>query len=365
MVNHCIRIGLQNNVSSLKKLSALSYSELEQYEILSYYKLCAISKAAGILSARRQSIKRGFKTKNPYMKKRILTSCYGFKIENGILKIPLGNRKYFDVLLNSHTRQVISDRTLKVHSFILTPKIVSITISKDVEKIECVKTAGIDRNLRNLTYGNEKMVIQYDLSKADRIAENTKSIISSFKRNDVRIRKKLYSKYGQRRKNRITHLLHKVSKSVVQHAKHNREAIVFEDMRYIRKLYRKGNGQGNKLRGRMNGWSFAEIQKQIDYKARWEGLKIIQLSKKDTGGTSSLCPRCGKRFQFGQGRSLWCSTCQRWLDRDVAAVMNQSLKGLLRFGSSQGDAAEAMKVMVEKPLIIRVDASKLIPFIRD
>ncbi|NHI03633.1 hypothetical protein DYY67_2269 [Candidatus Nitrosotalea sp. TS] len=91
MVNHCIRIGLKNDTHALKRLSVLSYRELAQYDILSYYKLCAISKAAGILSNRRQSIKRGINTKNPYLKKPILISCYGFKLEGNIFKIPLGD----------------------------------------------------------------------------------------------------------------------------------------------------------------------------------------------------------------------------------------------------------------------------------
>lgn len=49
MVNHCIEIGLENNITSMKKLSLLSYNELSKYDILSYYKLNAISHAAGRL----------------------------------------------------------------------------------------------------------------------------------------------------------------------------------------------------------------------------------------------------------------------------------------------------------------------------
>jgi hypothetical protein len=60
-VNDCIRIGLQNNVTSLKTLSTKSYLCLDRY-----YKLHAISRAFGILQNRQKSIKRGFKTKNPY-----------------------------------------------------------------------------------------------------------------------------------------------------------------------------------------------------------------------------------------------------------------------------------------------------------
>src|SRR5271154_227143 len=48
MCNDAIRIGLAADASSLKRLSKLTYGELKRYDdVPSYYKLCAISKAAG------------------------------------------------------------------------------------------------------------------------------------------------------------------------------------------------------------------------------------------------------------------------------------------------------------------------------
>ncbi len=81
MCNDAIRIGLATETSSLKRLSKLAYGELKGYQkVPSCYKLCAISKAAGILAARKKSIRRGFPTRNPYITKPLLVSCYGFKI---------------------------------------------------------------------------------------------------------------------------------------------------------------------------------------------------------------------------------------------------------------------------------------------
>lgn len=360
MVNHCIRIGLRSNCSTLKQLSSLAYHELGQYDIISYYKLHAISRAAGILSNAKQSVKRGIPTKSPYLKKQILVSCYGFKLENGIFKIPLGDKTYFEIQLTNHTMQVLSDPTIQINSFLLLPNSISISYSKHITSRECDKVAAIDRNLRNVTYGNSQRVTQFDLSKTIKIAENTRSIISSFIRNDARIRKNIASKYSKRRKNRINHILHNVSKTIVDVASTNSEAIVFEDIRNIRKLYRKGNGQNRLYRYRLNGWSFSEIKRQIEYKARWKGIPIIQLSKKETMGTSSLCPTCGKRLQEQRAsRDLWCESCQRRMDRDVVAVMNQSIRGWERLTHSKGVASEVMKNNVEDvlPLVFRADAT--------
>jgi len=65
MVNDSIRIGLLNDTSSLRKLSLLAYNQLARYDSPSYYKLCAISRAAGILAARKKSTRRGFPSNVP------------------------------------------------------------------------------------------------------------------------------------------------------------------------------------------------------------------------------------------------------------------------------------------------------------
>ena len=65
MVNHCIRIGLENNVSTLKRLSMLSYNQLSDFKIMSYYKLTAISSACGRLAQMKRSIREGRTPKSP------------------------------------------------------------------------------------------------------------------------------------------------------------------------------------------------------------------------------------------------------------------------------------------------------------
>ncbi|OLC61601.1 hypothetical protein AUH73_06940 [archaeon 13_1_40CM_4_53_4] len=68
-------------------------------------------------------------------------------------------------------------------------------------------------------------------------------ILASFKRDDSRIRRVIASKYGERRTARTGHLLHTTTKTIVAAAVQQRQAIVLEDIRGIRCLYRKGNGQ--------------------------------------------------------------------------------------------------------------------------
>lgn len=360
MVNECIRIGLDNNISTLKKFSSNHYHNLKKYDIQSKYKLTAMSQACGRLAQMKRSIREGQPPKSPYVQKPHLISCYGFKINGMLLSIPVGDRRYIHIILNQHTQAILSDKLLKVKSFVITSDSISLGIQKEVEEIKCDSTIGVDRNLRNVTVGNHDKVTMYDMEDLPKIAYRTKKVTSSFKRNDHRIRQKIYSKLGNRRARRMKQFLNRVSKDIVSKAKKSCSLIVLEDIKGIRKLYRKGNGQGNKCRAMMNSWPFYELQRQVQYKSKWEGIPVIFVSPVRT---SILCPICGSRTQEDQyqHRQLWCSSCKKSMDRDVVAAMNISYKGLQRFCNPSGLSDEAMRRNLDNamPVILRVDGSKL------
>lgn len=360
MVNHCIRIGLENNCSTLKRLSSISYHELKQYDVLSYYKLNAISQACGRLSQMKRAIKKGNKPRSPYIKKPYLVSCYGFTINGMLLSIPVSNRNFVNVLLNDYTASRLKEG--KPRSFTITENSLSICIRKEVSEIKPENVIGIDRNLRNVTISTPEQAIMYKTNKLLSIKENTMHVISSFRRNDRRVKNRFYLQKRGRRTRRIQQYLHKISKHIVENAVKTKSMIVFEDLKGIRKLYRKGNGQGNKYRRKLNSWSFYELQRQVEYKAAWEGIPVRFVSPKRT---SMLCPRCGGVLQEDaqNSRKLLCINCSKVMDRDVVASMNIAYKGWTRFIHPRGDTDEAMVqesgLITKEPVILKVDVSKL------
>ncbi|TMI33407.1 IS200/IS605 family element transposase accessory protein TnpB [Candidatus Bathyarchaeota archaeon] len=235
MVNESIRIGLANDLSSLRKLSQLSYNQLAQYDSPSCYKLCPISRAAGILAARKKSLRR-----------RI-----------------------------SHQRALYCQTAARIMLRL-----------QDEER----RIGDSDR---------ERETSQHTPNQA--------------------------------------------------HAKHDLSTT------------------GRKYRGRMNGWSFSEAQRQLEYKARWTGLPVIRISRRGTRGSSMTCPRCGERLQSDKRltRKLWCSSCRAVMDRDRVAAVNLAWRGRVRFDRSrahegpQGGAVEAVKGNPTPTVIPGVDAPKL------
>ncbi len=185
MVNDSTRIGLVNDASSLRSLSLLSYNQLAHYDSPSCYKLCAISRAAGILAARKKSLRRAFSTRIPYAVRPCLVSCYGFKVKSGGLEIPISRGKHLRLPLTEHTLAIISQPGVEVRSFTLTRNRLSLAIAREAPRIECASTVGVDRNLRNLTVGNDEETHHYDLSQTVRISSTTTRIVASFKRDDA------------------------------------------------------------------------------------------------------------------------------------------------------------------------------------
>jgi putative transposase len=352
MMNDSIQIGFVENVTSLKSLSLKAYRLLSGYDVASYYKLCAISAATGILHNYRKA-KRQAKVRKPYARRLRLTTCYGFKIEDGILILPVRAGEHIMIPLSNHVQETVNG--LAVRSVTMTEDGLCLAYAREIVPIEPRGFVGIDRNLDNVTTamtGGE--VNRIDLSEATRVKATYREVCRHVRRNDVRIRRQITRKYGRKQREKVQQILHHASKLIVMEAKEKQFGIVMEKLTGIRKLYRRGNGQGRFYRGYMNSWSYAELQRQIEYKAKWEGLPVIYVNPH---GTSSKCSRCGSRIARvpEENRTLRCPSCGNIVDRDINAAKNILAKGALRFGAI-ASAGEAMVLSCSNE---QVDADEL------
>src|SRR5213594_1689939 len=121
-----------------------------------------------------------------------------------------------------------------------------------------------------------------------------------------------------------------------------------------KKALSEGNGQSRNYRARMNSWSFGLLQRQIEYKARWAGVRVIYVP---TRNTSKRCSICGYKTLENTQRRLWCPHCGTILDRDENAARNLAAGGL-RF-SPNGPPDEAVKGNPTTTVILGVDGGKL------
>ena len=319
MCNDAIRIALKSKPKNRFRLVELSYPRLKEYGLNTKYILsaCEIAYSA-------------FKNKNrksdPYVKKHFIKLySNSFTLNHLVLRIPTRPRHfvYLTLRASNHHLSFVDDPNLKLCSITLNESMLAVSFSREIAEIVTRGRIGMDVNERNVTWADSSgVVVKEDTSKVAELKERYKAIRSKIAQRtskDRRIQRGLLSKYGKRERDRTTQAIHRVTKRIVNHAKKNNLAIIMENLKGIRRLYRKGNDQGTSFRGRMNSWTFREVQRQTDYKARWEGNAVYYV---DPRGTSRKCPDCGSSLIELEGRQLWCPSCKKSEDRDVVASKN-------------------------------------------
>ena len=377
---NAIHYGEENGIDNRKGMKGF-YGSLKGVELHSCYKVAVITRACAILKSRKKSARRGTRTRHPKPLRPVVCIVSGFFVTAmGRLFIPLQKRnEYVDVQLNRHIREAIEGKELR--SLTITPDSISVCYSAEVNQAQVRAVYGVDRNEKNLTFGNRDGVVQVDMSKTVKIRQTTREIVASFRRNDVRVRKRISSKYWGRATDRNDQLLHAATNFAIELAMKDGAALALEDITGIRKMYQRGNGHGVDYRFRMNSWPYSKAYRMLDYKSDWNGVTFIPLTKAETRGSSRVHWRCGERLRSPargdvvHARMLWCQRCKQWVDRDVNAAVVLSTRGPSRFDGSlpqtggaqqspageEGLAGEAMKGNGAATVpILRVDASKLL-----
>jgi putative transposase len=302
----------------------------------------------------------------------LLVSCYGIKIQDCKLRTQMGDDGRFEYIpLNTHTMHVLSDGAVKINSFTLTDTSLSISFSRENEAVpsELVGTVGIDGNLRNLAVGNDEKVTFYNMSRVAEIAKNTREIVRSFRRDDVRILRAISSKYGRRRRERVRQMIHGVTRRIVQDEGKQASDSLRRNRRHPQTLSqgkrpRKAVQGANELVALSRDQAAGRVQGSMgrrsgDYPIE-EGYERDHNGLREMRGATPIAVRGDLEHR----RQLWSERCGRWMDRDLIAVLNISRRGRVRFArsSTEGGAGEAVKGNAEgdgEPLILRVDASKL------
>ena len=121
-------------------------------------------------------------------------------------------------------------------------------------------------------------------------------------------------------RNYVNDLNHKIAKELVLIAKRMRRAIVIEKLREV-----KRNAKGKKLRKILHRWCYHDLIQKIKYKAKLEGIPIIDVSPRNTSKTCSNCGYVYKKFK--NQRLFHCPNCGLVIDRDLNASINIARKG--------------------------------------
>ncbi len=333
ITNESVRLGLERGLTSRKSFHESIYPELKS-DLYASVKQCAIYSAKSMLKAMRTNRRKGRKAGTPYVTGRVLKfNNQACKIAGGCVELSIKVETRIKIKLSSYVLEKIDGMNLG--GITVTPNKIILSYSKKIEEKTPTGYIGIDMNFDNVTTCNtDDRITKHDLSNVGKIKHRCRETVSHFKRNDYRIRKKIAGKYGRIGKNRTNDILHKTSKRIIE-AGH---VPVREDLEGISKLWNKKNKRGKNVNFRGKNWRYYELGRQLDYKARWNGIVPIKINPK---GTSSKCAGCGGKMSNAEERRMVrCPVGNITVDRDKHASINILARGL-KVGPV-GSASEAM-----------------------
>jgi putative transposase len=219
---------------------------------------------------------------------------------------------------------------------------INIVFSEEVEVREPKAFVGVDLNENNVTLslpeGDFIQIITHEREIRTGYFLKRRRIQKKLKTGKKR--KELLEKYGERERNRLNDLYHKLATKIVELAE-KYGGIALEDLTEIRNTIR----YSAQLNGRLHRWSFRKLQSIIEYKAKLKGVSVVFVNP---AHTSSLCPICGGKLSPNGYRVLKCE-CGFEADRDVVGSWNIRLKALKMWGVSVPPESPPMKTGGGKP----------------
>jgi putative transposase len=194
---------------------------------------------------------------------------------------------------------------------------ISVTVPEKPEMIPR-QFMGVDRN----TTGHIVVTANPDTGVVRKLGKRAIHIHTKYKN----IRRKLQTEGKYRKVKRmrdresriVKDLNHKVSRELVNMAKDQNAALVFEELTGIRNT----NKQRRSFRYSLHSWSFYQLQRFVEYKAKLLGVPVLYV---DPSYTSQDCSRCGARGQR-IGKQFKCMVCGHVNHADVNAAFNIALR---------------------------------------
>jgi putative transposase len=177
---------------------------------------------------------------------------------------------------------------------------------------------GVDRNAT----GHIAVVANPQTGKVWKLGKKAYHTHKKYKEIRRKLQKERKYRLLNRLKNResriIRDLNHKVSREIVEIAKKDNAGIKLEELGGMRnnKKHTKSFNYG------LNSWSFYQLEKFIEYKAKLEGIPLTYVEPKNT---SKECSRCGS-IGIREGKSFKCPHCGHVDHADANASFNIALR---------------------------------------
>ncbi|ANF23410.1 RNA-guided endonuclease InsQ/TnpB family protein [Thermococcus piezophilus] len=335
IVNLLITYAFENNVTSFYRLKKETYKGLrkEYPELPSHYLYTACQMAIAIFKSYRKRRRKGKAKGKPVFKKDVIMlddHLFKLDLETKTVKLSTPQRRLSLKFYPAKYHERFKDWKVGQAWLVKTPKgvFLHVVFSKEVKIREPEAFVGVDLNENNVTLslpnGEFLQIITHEREVRTGYFVKRRKIQRKIRAGKKR--KELLEKYGQRERNRLNDLYHKLANKIVEFAE-KYGGLALEDLTEIRASIR----YSAEMNGRLHRWSFRKLQSIIEYKAKLKGIKVVFVNP---AFTSSLCPICGGKLSPNGHRVLKCSNCGFESDRDAVGSWNIRLKALKMWGVS-------------------------------
>ena len=121
---------------------------------------------------------------------------------------------------------------------------------------------------------------------------------------------------GQKEQRIVDAYLHEISRNIVNIATRNNSVIVLGDLKGIRSATK---GKGKRFNRIVSNMPYYKLTQMIEYKARWEGIRVLKINER---GTSKTCSECGSEGKRPYQGLFKCPECGYQANADFNGSKN-------------------------------------------
>jgi len=311
-VNFCMVVGKEHQTYNKNDLHKLTYYEVRKSSDLnSSFVCCARDQASDMLKRERMKC---LPIKKEFSGIRFNHNTFTMKAEGVISISTLIGRKLYNPKIADYFKKYLTKEN-KIKSLTIYCKKCKIFGSlivniQDIEKLEVKNVLGIDRGIVNPVVSSNNQF--FNSKNIRRVKGKYSWLKKKLQHKGTKSAKRKLKKLSGREKRFVTNENHKIAKKIVE--------MDFECFALEKLSIKRKKKVGKAFNRKLNGWSYFEFQKFLEYKAEDVGKQVIYVNP---AYTSQCCNNCGKIYKANRNGSTYkCKKCSFELNADLNASRN-------------------------------------------
>ena len=311
-VNFCMVSGKEHQTYNKNDIHKLTYYEIrDNSDLNSSFVCCARDQASEML--KREKLKT-LPIKKELSGIRFNHNTFTMKADGVISISTLEGRKLYTPKIADYFKRYLikENKAVALTLYCKDDKIFGQLVIKipDIEKLEVKKVLGIDRGIVNpVVSSNNKF---FNSRNTRRVTGKYSWLKKKLQHKGTKSARRKLKKLSGKQKRFVTNQNHIMAKKIVE--------MDFECYALEKLSIKRKKKVGKTFNKKLNGWSYFEFQKFLEYKSENVGKQVIYVNP---AYTSQCCNNCGKIHKANRNGSTYkCKKCGFELNADLNASRN-------------------------------------------